>query len=127
MLNAKAIIHFCAIAGGMTLAVATSAFTIAPQTKSLDDSYFFEYQPGEIVANPSSWEYTPDESECRGDGKSCKIEIKADYVDELASPVVIDSLALPNGQLPTTINSISSLEVPDASSSVYNNVYNQDQ
>ncbi|QEC73941.1 hypothetical protein FSB73_22000 [Arachidicoccus ginsenosidivorans] len=110
-----------AILGGTVLAGLTSGFTTA---KDPDPTYFFEHVPGTEVSNPSNWTLSPDRTGCDGEDKSCKIELAADYVEVTATQTIIDSTILP--QLPTTMSQ-ALFEVPDATSGVYEHIYNQDQ
>jgi len=80
--------------------------------------------PGTTVSNPSNWTLSPDRTGCDGEDKSCKIELAADYVEVTATQTIIDSTILP--QLPTTMSE-ALFEVPDATSGVYEHIYNQDQ
>jgi hypothetical protein len=103
-----------AIMGGTVLAAVTSGFTTA---KDPDPTYFFEHQPGTTVSNPSNWNYTPDGTDCNGDGKSCKIELTEDYVDLNTSPISIDTTVLP--QIPTVTSQVSPLQVPDEDAGIF--------
>jgi hypothetical protein len=80
-----------AIAMGLVLAMATSAFKEGPKDKNGFDLFTFKYNPPENQTNPyapefvqdeSNWEYTTDDSHCSNDDvKACRIFVPAEFVN----------------------------------------------
>jgi len=80
-----------AIATGVALVMATSAFKEAPKNKNGDTMIAFEYNAPGSDPNPYSqtnvetlgnWQYTSDNSACTsGNVKACKVYVSSAYVD----------------------------------------------
>lgn len=123
-MNIQKILPACAVAMGVALVMATSAFTKAPTNKSGDPSYYFQYQSGD-ASNPANWQFTSSGSGCSGAGESCKILLPEEYVNTSTSPVSIDASTLPGNILPTVAGSGSN-KVPDPSATgIYLHISNK--
>ncbi|ANI89706.1 hypothetical protein A9P82_10645 [Arachidicoccus ginsenosidimutans] len=91
MTNIRKIAPFAAMAMGVVLAFAASAFKQVPHSKSGDDMYTFQYDPEgtyteSSVQDTSSWQYTSSPVTCLGSDKACTIQVSEDYVNVPATP-----------------------------------------
>ncbi len=97
-MNIQKILPACAVAMGVALVMATSAFKEAPKDKSGDPLYTFQYNPPGTdpysvanVEDVGNWSYTANTDPCTsGTAKACKIY--ASHVDNSGpEPVLLTS------------------------------------
>ncbi|WP_162923686.1 hypothetical protein [Arachidicoccus soli] len=100
-MNIQKILPACAVAMGVALVMATSAFTKAPTNKSGDTLYTFQYNaPSGMhpysqanVENVANWSYTTSTS-CNGvNVEACGLQVPESYVDDpIGSPTLDASI-----------------------------------
>lgn len=98
-MNIQKVLPACAVAMGVALVLATSAFKEAPTNKSGETLYTFQYNPPAgmhpyaqaNVENVANWSYTTSTT-CNGlNVEACGLQVPESYVDDPTGSPTLDA------------------------------------